>query len=50
MKIELLYTEGVTYTVYIPEKAFANVAACLMDDVSVTVARHQAEKTEEEAK
>lgn len=47
MRIELSYAEEATYTVYIPEEALANVAACLLDDVSVTVTRHPVEKTEE---
>ena len=47
MKIELLYADGATFTAYIPKEAFANVAACLLDDVSVTVTGHLPDKTEE---
>ena len=47
MKIELQYADGASYAAYIPEEAFANVAACLLDDVSATVTGHLPEKAEE---
>lgn len=35
MKVEITYNNGEKYTAYLADETYANVIACLLDDISV---------------